>query len=172
MTQNNSTELSGYSFLDLYNKNAHPVALDPKSATFQTLIGLIGKIDNWLMPFINRLMPRIIWQCHKTPKHLGLHSLPPSSLDRGSIEFILSPKKLVGCRGGSRNADGCWGFPYLKIKKFVGFTKFPFHVFDRYEIHIQDFWEFIWPCFIIFRSSTSQTLITLGTKNKKLDTHI
>ena len=30
-----------------------------------------------------------------------------------------------------------WGFPYLKIHNFGGFTTFIFHVFDRYEIHIQ-----------------------------------
>ena len=30
----------------------------------------------------------------------------PSSLDRRSIEFIVSPKKVVGCRGGSRNVEG------------------------------------------------------------------
>ena len=34
---------------------------------------------------------------------------------------------------------GRW-FPALKIEKFLGFTKFPFHVFvDRYAIHIQAF---------------------------------
>ena len=38
----------------------------------------------------------------------------------------MSPKKVVGCRGGSRHVEGCWGFPYLKIEKFVGFTKFHF----------------------------------------------
>ena len=27
----------------------------------------------------------------------------------------------VGCRGGSRYVERCWGFPYLKIKKFLGF---------------------------------------------------
>ena len=25
-------------------------------------------------------------------------------------------KKVVGCRGGSRYVEGCWGFPYLKIE--------------------------------------------------------
>ena len=28
----------------------------------------------------------------------------------------MSPKRAVGCRGGSRYGEGCWGFPYLKIK--------------------------------------------------------
>ena len=31
----------------------------------------------------------------------------------------------VGCRGGNRYVEGCWGFPYLKIKKkFIGFVCF------------------------------------------------
>ena len=39
--------------------------------------------------------------------------------------------------------DDSLGFPYLKIDKFGGFTKFIFHVFDIYEIHIQAFVHFI-----------------------------
>ena len=27
----------------------------------------------------------------------------------------------VGCRGGSRYVERYWGFPYLKIKKCIGF---------------------------------------------------
>ena len=46
--------------------------------------------------------------------------------------------KVVGCRGGSRYVGGdslTFGLinirwlPSLKIEKFVGFTKFPFHGF-------------------------------------------
>ena len=33
------------------------------------------------------------------------HPFPPSSLDRRSIEFIVSPKKVVGCRGGNQNVE-------------------------------------------------------------------
>ena len=69
----------------------------------------------------------------------------------------LSPKKLVGCRGGSRYVEGFWDFSYLKIKKvwcvwfsvvgvlvsktchvfkryLLHVTKCPFHVFDRCKI--------------------------------------
>ena len=35
-------------------------------------------------------------------------------------------------------------------------TKFPFHVFDRYEILIQAFGDFIYGTFISFRSSSPQ----------------
>ena len=34
------------------------------------------------------------------------HSFPPSSLDRRCFEFIVSPKKVVGCRGGNQNVEG------------------------------------------------------------------
>ena len=34
------------------------------------------------------------------------HSFPPSSLDRRCFEFILSLKKVVGCRGGSWYVKG------------------------------------------------------------------
>ncbi len=38
---------------------------------------------------------------------------------------------------------------------------FPLHVFDRYEIHIQDFAEQITGIFIIFRCPSSQNLINI-----------
>ena len=46
----------------------------------------------------------------------------------------------VGCRGGSGYAEGCWGFPYSKIEKFVGFIKFHFW---SIWILIHDVWDFI-----------------------------
>ena len=80
----------------------------------------------------------------------------------------------------------CWGaspyfrrinigrFPSLEIEKFVGFTKCPFHVFDRYEIHIEDLRDFIYAHFIIFRSSSSQNMIQISqlTFEKQYDTHL
>ena len=30
----------------------------------------------------------------------------PTALDRRSTELIVSPKKVVGCRGGRRNVEG------------------------------------------------------------------
>ena len=67
---------------------------------------------------------------------------------------------MVWCKGGSRYVEGCWGLPYLRIEKFVGLTKFPFHVFDRYDIHIHYFKDFIWRSFIICRCPSSPNLIT------------
>ena len=46
----------------------------------------------------------------------------------------------VWCGGGSRNVEGCWGFPYFKIQKL---QIFHFMFFDRYEVHIHDFGDFI-----------------------------
>ena len=43
-------------------------------------------------------------------------------------------------------------FPSLKIEKFLGIAKFTFHVFDRYEIHIQASVDLIYGQFIISRS--------------------
>ena len=34
-----------------------------------------------------------------------------------STGLIVSPKKVVGCRGWIRYVEGCWRFPYLKIEK-------------------------------------------------------
>ena len=35
------------------------------------------------------------------------HSFPPCSLDPRSTELIVTPKKVVGCRGGFGNVEGC-----------------------------------------------------------------
>ena len=50
---------------------------------------------------------------------------PPSSL--------VSPKRVIGCRGGSRQVEGCWGIPCLKIKKLLGlnFQSFEFSKFQH-----------------------------------------
>ena len=53
------------------------------------------------------------------------------------------PQEGGRVQGWESECWGCWGFPYMKIEKFVGFTKFPFHVFDKYEIHMQDFEELL-----------------------------
>ena len=54
------------------------------------------------------------------------------------------------------------GTPLPENKKV---TTFPFHVFDRYEIHIQAFLDSINGKIIIFRSSSSQNkYINIVTK--------
>ena len=64
----------------------------------------------------------------------------------------------------NRYVEG-WGAPYLKIEKCVGFTAFPFHVFDRYEIQIQVFVNVIYAFCTIFRSSSSRTYIKTRYSN-------
>ena len=54
-------------------------------------------------------------QFHSLPIQIKLTRFPPSSLDRRSTEFIVSPMKVVGCRGGSRYFEGFRGF--LEIPK-------------------------------------------------------
>ena len=39
-------------------------------------------------------------------KQMKAHSFPPSSLGRRSTDLIVSPKKVVGCKGGSRYVEG------------------------------------------------------------------
>ena len=52
----------------------------------------------------------------------------------------MSPKRVVGCRGGSQYVEGYWGFPYLKITKFLDFL-----VSKNYQISISCFLEDIDP---------------------------
>ena len=68
---------------------------------------------------------------------------------------MLVRMNVVGCRGGSRNVQGVLGIALLENRKV---DKCQFHVFDQYEIHIQDLVDFISPIFIIFRSSSSESL--------------
>ena len=63
--------------------------------------------------------------------------------NQGRFVSYIHGSTLVWCRGRSRNVEGCWGFPHLKIDFFVGFTKFPFHIVDRSEINIHDLGDFI-----------------------------
>ena len=44
-------------------------------------------------------------------------------------------------------------------KDLVHITKFQFHVFDRYEIHIQVFGDFVYAKIILSRSSSSENVM-------------
>ena len=65
------------------------------------------------------------------------------SLPSLTIGYLMLNDSLPSFTIGYLMLDDSLGFPYLKIDKFGGFTKFIFHVFDRYEIHIQAFLYFI-----------------------------
>ena len=74
-----------------------------------------------------------------------------------------------------------WWIPFLKIEKFIRFknvlcfqkifgTYYQTSIscfFDRYEIHIQAFFDFIKPIFIICRSSSSQNIIQMRYSRQK-----
>ena len=70
----------------------------------------------------------------------------------------VSPKKVVRCRGCESK---CWGMLVVPLLENRKVTKFSFHVFDRYEIHLQVFGDFIsaFYMFIIFRSSSSENYV-------------
>ena len=80
------------------------------------------------------------------------------------IMILLGPKKVSDAGVGFGMLRG---IPLLENKKFVGFTKCPFHVFDRSEIHIQDFVDFILPTIMMSRSSSSHFMKVSGKKNEK-----
>ena len=79
-----------------------------------------------------------------------LQKLPGEAFER------FCPNARNECRDGSRNVEGCWGFLYLKIQKLPNVY---FMLFDRCEIHIQDFKEFLTGIFISVRCPSSQNLI-------------
>ena len=83
------------------------------------------------------------------------HSFSPSSLDYRSTELIVSPKKVVWCMGGSRNVEGCWGVPHLKIEKLPN-CQFMFS--DRCEFHIhQKTWNGNLPTFLFSSKGAPST---------------
>ena len=101
------------------------------------------------IPFFSFLYPRnTMFAKSSTQRYL----FPPSSLVSPKLtrcrssELVVSPKKVVGCKGGSRYVEGCCEFPHLKIEK-LPFSHFMF--FDRNEIHIQDFGDLFTGIFII-----------------------
>ena len=53
----------------------------------------------------------------------------------------------VGCRGGSRYVDGCWEFPYLKIR---GFKVSWFLVFDFGFLGFVVLWVLLFYGFMVF----------------------
>ena len=63
-------------------------------------------------------------------------------------------------------------FSYLKMEKFVRFTKCPFRVFDRYENHMQDLGNFIYAFCMVSRSSSSHNLIKMRYSKKQKKTQI
>ena len=50
------------------------------------------------------------------------HSFPPSSLDRRCFMLIVSPKTVVGCRGGNLYVEGdLFTFGYLILDDALGY---------------------------------------------------
>ena len=90
----------------------------------------------------------------------------------------------VGCRGGSRHVEGCWGLPHLKIKKngrllffdyrysfvamfafclvswFQKSIKFPFHAFRKISISRSSFSR----CYLTYLHSFSARVLSESVK--------
>ena len=58
----------------------------------------------------------------------------------------------------------------MKIEKFEGLTKIPFHVFDRYEIHIQAFANVVYGKFIIFNPHLRKSIENIYSFSRSLST--
>ena len=89
------------------------------------------------------------------------------------LSSFCPPRRWSGAGVGVGMLIGCWGLPYLKIKKvswllvlvlaswlqknmfskdiWYILSNVHFMIFDRYEIRIQEFRDFIRPIFIISR---------------------
>ena len=60
--------------------------------------------------------------------------------EASSIDGSIIGKIIMNRMVGNKNVEVCWGFPYLKIKRFGNYH---FMFFDRYAIDIQYFVNFI-----------------------------
>ena len=97
MKQNSSTELSGSSFLKIYNKNAPPDPLDPKSGIFPDFprfpIGILPSFGCRGLGQYTTLTPRSIpWNCieHFYGERTGMSSVggrPDNSQTLGKTVF-------------------------------------------------------------------------------------
>ena len=77
-----------------------------------------------------------------------LTRFPPSSFDYRSTELIVSPKKGVGCRGGSRNIEGCCGFSKFQIAIFkIAISSYRISNFQILDVQICNFHIFIFHIF-------------------------
>ena len=58
-----------------------------------------------------------------------------------STEFIVSPKKVVGCRGGSRYVEGCWELLilYFANSQFEYFAFWKFKVLEMPNLNFHNF---------------------------------
>ena len=107
-----------------------------------------------------------VWCRGRSRNVEGCWGLTPAG---GTMCFIDTPRgpyvlywHFQGALFGLLTLPGgpmCWGFPYLKIEKFVGFTKFPFPAFWSIWNSYPWFWRFISRC------PSSQNVMTWGTRD-------
>ena len=84
-------------------------------------------------------------------------------LPKHAIIIVASPNPPYHPQGGligmyMYSHTNFWGLSYLKIQKL---QHFPFLFFDRYDIHIPDFEDFLYGDLHHFRSPSSHNLIKM-----------
>ena len=77
-------------------------------------------------------------------------ALPPPARAKNGPQVAKRRKTCRALEKMSRLQGWESVFPFLKIEKFVAFTKFPFHVFDRCDMHLREFEVLFAGVFIIF----------------------
>ena len=74
------------------------------------IIDMFAAMFNYLtLPYRTRIPQQVAKSCFpRLQIHVlhQAHSFPPSSLDRRRFMLIVSPKKVVGWRGGNQNVEG------------------------------------------------------------------
>ena len=61
------------------------------------------------------------------------------------------------CRGWSRYVEGCWRFPYLEIKRFLGFLVFDFKSLLYFQKIFVTYYQFPLSCLLIDIAPISKT---------------
>ena len=80
-----------------------------------------------------------------------IHEISLSAIDQFIIEAAITQTGYgttsLGCRGGSWYFEGCWGFPYLKTKRFKVVWFYGFMVLWLYGFMVLSFYGFMVFCF-------------------------
>ena len=125
------------------------------------LLASYCSLINSLLPLINRLKSN----------NLLIGEDPARRIESS----LVSPKRVVGCKGGSRYVEGCWGFPYSEMKSMAS-TFQSFKASKIQKIRVSKFQRFKVPNFQSFKtpkllnvklrnSQTCGTHISIFSKN-------
>ena len=127
---------------------------------------LLWNYFDWLQNFpkLAQNLPPIIENCQRFNKHQPQHVVDKCQSDR-----LLYGNRCWGGFPYFRLINIRW-FPSLKMEKFEGFTKLPFHAFWWIWNSYPSFWKCFWWKIYHFRSSSSQIYITTRYSFSKTNT--